>query len=436
MIRNRTAILALLTGLNFVNYLDRFIVAAVLPQIQKPAESGGLGLTNFEGGLLATVFLLGYFVTAPLFGTLGDRMSRKVLITAGVVMWSVATVASGLADGLGSMLVARAFVGIGEASYATLAPTIIDDITPPEKKGKALAIFYVAIPLGSACGYLFGGMLQEAWGWRAAFFVAGGPGIALALLCLAIAEPVRVLAHKAKLVGSLGTLARIPLYRRAVLGYCAHTAAIGAFAYWGPKFLSQTFAVELAPDTWASIDERDRQVLASANFWFGTVTVIAGALGTLIGGRLADRAVRGLPTIPADVGHDDPRNRLAANAQLKVCAIGCAIAFPLAALAFLAPGPVLFFTLAGLAEIGLFMSTAPINAILLRTAPAYLRASAMAVAIFAIHLFGDLWSPSLVGLLLDYLVAAAAMMALPLGFAIATAVWWPRRREAGHVGPL
>lgn len=426
MIRNRTAIVALLTGLNFLNYLDRFIVAAVLPRIK-----ADLDLSNFEAGLLATVFLLGYFVTAPIFGLLGDRMSRKVLIAFGVVTWSVATIASGLSNSLGTLILARAFVGIGEASYATLAPTIIDDITPPDKKGKMLAIFFLAIPLGSACGYLLGGYLQEAWGWREAFFVGGGPGIALALVCLAIDEPKRKLATaKAKLFGTIGTLFRIPLYRRAVLGYCAHTASIGAFAYWAPTFLSERFASELAPATYVSDADRAEKILNSANFWFGVVTVVAGAIGTIVGGRMADRALRGLPAIPLDASHEDPRNRLAANAQLRVCAIGVAIAFPLGAAAFLAPSAWMFFALAGICEIGLFMSTAPINAILLRTAPSYLRASAMAVAIFAIHLLGDLWSPSLIGIFLDYLLPAAAMMALPLGFAIATAVWWPRTREA------
>jgi len=426
VIRNRTAIVALLTGLNFLNYLDRFIVAAVLPRIK-----ADLDLSNFEAGLLATVFLLGYFVTAPIFGLLGDRMSRKVLIAFGVVTWSAATIASGLADSLGTLILARAFVGIGEASYATLAPTIIDDITPPDKKGKMLAIFFLAIPLGSACGYLLGGYLQEAWGWREAFFVGGGPGIALALVCLAIDEPKRKLASaKAQLFGTIGTLFRIPLYRRAVLGYCAHTASIGAFAYWAPTFLSERFASELAPATYVSTADRAEKILNSANFWFGVVTVVAGAIGTIVGGRMADRALRGLPAIPLDASHEDPRNRLAANAQLRVCAIGVAIAFPLGAAAFLAPSAWMFFVLAGICEIGLFMSTAPINAILLRTAPTYLRASAMAVAIFAIHLLGDLWSPSLIGIFLDYLLPAAAMMALPLGFAIATAVWWPRTREA------
>ncbi len=450
MIKNRTAIVVLLTGLNFLNYLDRFIVAAVLPRIQDD-----LLLSNFEGGLLATVFLLGYFLTSPLFGKLGDRVSRKRLIAFGVLTWSAATIASGLASSLITLILARVVVGVGEASYATLAPTIIDDISPPEKKGKMLAIFFLAVPVGSALGYLLGGYIQSVWGWRAAFFVGGGPGIALALLCLLIDEPVRThLGNaKAKLSETIAQLFRIPLYRRAVLGYCAHTAAIGAFSFWAPKFLSERFFGDLSKTlsssdmanavianaspwwgTWdlhaALLDLNKAGVLKSANFWFGVTTVVAGAIGTIVGGRMADRAIRGLPPVPIGADHLHGANLLAANAQLRVCAIGVAIAFPMTALAFFLPSAWMFFAIAGCAEIGLFLSTAPINAIMLRTAPVFMRASAMAAAIFAIHLLGDLWSPSLVGLFLDHLPITLAMMALPIGFAIATMVWWPRAHEA------
>ena len=433
MIKRRGAIVALLTGLNFLNYLDRYIVAAVLPPLM-----ADLGLSNLEGGLLATVFLLGYFVTSPLFGKLGDRMSRKKLITFGVLTWSAATIASGLSNSLWTLLAARAAVGIGEASYATLAPTIIDDVSPPDKKGKMLAIFFLAVPVGSALGYLLGGFIQQHWGWRTAFFVGGGPGIVLALLCLLIDEPVRkhLADAKAKISETAGTLFRIPLYRRAILGYCAHTAAIGAFSFWAPKFLSERFFDDLAKNP--SAPEAAAQVLGTANFWFGVVTVLAGAIGTIVGGWMADRAVRGLPVIPEGAEHDHLHNRMAANAQLRVCALGVAVAAPLTAAAFLVPNAWMFFVCAGIAEIGLFLSTSPINVIMLRTVPGFMRASAMAVGIFSIHLFGDLWSPSLLGLLMDYLPLALAMMALPTMFAVATALWWPRKHEgeAGEAGTL
>ena len=147
MLRRPAAILALLTGLNLLNYLDRLVVSAVLPRIQTE-----FSLSNFQGGLLATVFLVGYFLTSPIFGALGDRVPRKGLIAIGVGVWSAATIASGFATGLWSLLAARVMVGVGEASYATLAPTIIDDLTAPDKKGRALAVFYIAAPVGGALG--------------------------------------------------------------------------------------------------------------------------------------------------------------------------------------------------------------------------------------------------------------------------------------------
>jgi MFS family permease len=181
VIRRPTSILVLLTALNLLNYLDRFVLSAVLAKVQDD-----LHLSNFVGGSLATVFLIGYFATSPVFGNLADRShrgGRKALVALGIAIWSVATVASGLAHGAASLVAARAVVGVGEASYATIAPTLIDDVAPPGQKGRWMAIFYSATPIGSALGYIVGGSVEHATGsWRAAFFIAGGPGIVLALL--------------------------------------------------------------------------------------------------------------------------------------------------------------------------------------------------------------------------------------------------------------
>ena len=409
MIKNRGAIIALLTGLNFLNYIDRYVMSSVLHHM-----STDLQLSHFEAGLGASAFLVGYFATAPWFGARADKGARKGLIAAGVIVWSIATAATGLAHGVWTMLAARAFVGVGEASYATLAPTIIDDLTPPASKNRTLAIFFLAIPLGSALGFSFGGIADTHWGWREAFFFAGGPGLVLALLCLAIREPQRALAPPtARITESLRTLARIPLYRRGVLGYCAYTAAVGGFAYWAPSFLQDRYHV----------------TSQSAGVWFGTVTVIGGLLGTLIGGWWADRGQRGLGLEP-DTPHDAPNNKRAINVLLLVCAVGVAIAVPLTAACFLMPSSAGFYAVALAAEIGLFLSTSPVNAIALRGVPAELRASAMAAMIFAIHLLGDLWSPPALGLARDVMPTTAAMMLLPVMFAVAAFLWWPRRREA------
>jgi MFS family permease len=423
MIRRPGAILALLTGLNLLNYLDRLVVSAVLPRLQEE-----LGLSNFQGGLLATVFLVGYFLTAPIFGALGDRLPRKGLIAAGVLVWSAATMASGLAVGVWSLLAARAVVGIGEASYATLAPTIIDDVTPPEKKGRALAMFYSATPIGAALGYLVGGFVEHHWGWRAAFFVAGGPGVILALTCFFIAEPERKLAtEKPDAMRDIGKLARMPLYRKGVLGYCAYTAAVGAFSFWAPKFLYARYGLPLV----------------RANFLFGVITVLAGAIGTVAGGRLADRAAMKIRAAAQTAEETGPSYRdetpeaksarlLAADearvrALLRICATGSAIGVPVAIACFLSPNSTLFFAFVFVTIVALFLNTSPVNAVILQSVPPELRASAMALSIFAIHVLGDLWSPPIVGVLADFLPIQMAMMTLPLAILASALTWAPRK---------
>lgn len=412
VIRRPGAILALLTGLNLLNYLDRFVMSAVLPKVQEE-----LALSNFQGGLLATVFLLGYFLTSPLFGSLGDRFARKGLIAAGVWVWSAATMLSGVAAGIGTLLLARAMVGVGEASYATLAPTIIDDVTPTDRKGRALAIFFMATPVGAALGYLVGGFVESRWGWRSAFFVAGGPGILLALVCLGVAEPARKLATaKADILRDVKTLARVDLYRQGVLGYCAYTAAIGAFSYWAPKFLYARYGLPLA----------------AANFKFGLITVVGGAIGTIAGGRWADRTVKTDAERSAETAspREHEAERLRVRKLLRICGIGSAIGAPFAAGAFLSPSPNVFFGLVFLAIVFLFLNTSPINAVVLQAVPTELRASAMALSIFSIHVFGDLWSPPLVGLLADYLPIQVAMMVLPLAIGVSAWIWWHRPKGA------
>src|SRR5206468_11564102 len=208
------------------------------------------------------------------------------------------------------------------------------------------------IPPGSALGYMIGGTIDKHLGWRAACFIAGGPGLALALTCLLIVEPQRKLAEaKATIADNLRTLGRIPLYRRAVGGYCAYTAAVGAFSYWAPEYLINRFPSHL-----------DSQ---SANFWFGLVTVAAGATGTVAGGFWADRTQRGR-AVPADAPHDAPANRRALNPLLRICSVGTIVATPLAAAAFFMPAPVGFFAVAFFAEVGLFLPISPVTALGLR----------------------------------------------------------------------
>jgi len=399
-IRSPYLILAVLSGLNLVNYLDRYIVAAVGPKLSEE-----LGLSDTEFGVVVTAFMIGYFATSPLFGALGDKYPRRGLIALGVAVWSLATAASGLTATFAAMIATRIVVGVGEASYATLAPTIIDDLAAPEKKNRWLAIFYVAIPVGSALGYLVGGQLEHAFGWRSAFFIAGGPGLVLALFALAIEEPKRAVraTQGERTPVQKGAAAirlfRSPLYRDTVIGYTAQTFALGGFAAWAPKYLYRTLGLDLK----------------TADDWFGSILVVTGLLATFVGGYLGDR-------FP---GADRAR------ANLRLCAISTAVSVPCALLCLASSSSFGFFAAIAATEFAIFLSTSPINVVILGSVPTELRASAMAASIFAIHLLGDMISPPLIGAISDASSLRSAMLVLPVALTIATLVWW---RQSGQHG--
>src|SRR5215831_5636385 len=181
-----TYALLTVTLLNFLNYIDRFILAAVLPRVKSE-----FGLTDFQLGLLANAFLVAYFVASPVFGMLGDRGSRPRLMGIGVTLWSIATAAAGLTRNFVQLLLARAWVGIGEAAYSAISPALLSDYFPRTVRGRAFAIFYVAIPVGAASGFLLGGALEQAFGWRVAFYAVGLPGVVLALTAARLRDPIR-----------------------------------------------------------------------------------------------------------------------------------------------------------------------------------------------------------------------------------------------------
>src|SRR5688572_8018773 len=185
--------LALLLVINLFNYIDRYILAAVTPYLKEYFFAADDLTAKAKIGLLQTAFLVSYMVLAPVFGVLADRFSRWWIIAGGVALWSLASGWSGLATSFGALLVTRIFVGIGEAAYGPAAPTIIADLYPPERRGQMLSIFYLAIPVGSAIGYAFGGSVAEDFGrpngWRWPFYLVTIPGVLLAVWCLFIRDP-------------------------------------------------------------------------------------------------------------------------------------------------------------------------------------------------------------------------------------------------------
>lgn len=399
--------LAILAGLNLLNYVDRTVLAAVLPRVSAIHDKGGLGLDKLQAGALATAFLIGYFATSPIFGTLADRAPRlrTRLMTVGVLVWSVATFLSGRADGFWSMVGARALVGVGEASYAAVAPTLIDDMGEVGRS-RRLAVFYMAIPIGSALGFVLGGFLETKVGWRGAFQFVGAPGAVLALSCLLIFDrgaDEHAKHERPPVLKMLAPLAKQKLYARAVLGYAAQTFALGGFQHWAPTY----------------IEGRHHFDLDRANYLFGAILVVAGFVGTFAGGAWGERVARG-------------RDReAAAKAHVRLCAISAMLGAPFAFAAVLAPSAVLFFAFIFVCIVFVFLSTSPINAAILESVPIELRASGMALSTFSIHMLGDLWSPPLVGRLGDATSMNAAMLLLPAAIAVSAGIWWRREQTAG-----
>ena len=179
----RTA-LVLLTALNLLNYIDRSVLFAVQPLVQAEFH-----LTNAQLGYLTSAFLLFYMVAAPFTGPLADRYSRKVIIAIGAFFWSGLTLLTAVTHSYQALLIRHTLVGIGEASFVTIAPTFVADLFPEEKRGRILGVFYLAIPVGTALGYVLGGNLGARFGWRFPFYVAAIPGFLLALMMIFLTVP-------------------------------------------------------------------------------------------------------------------------------------------------------------------------------------------------------------------------------------------------------
>ena len=377
-IRPHAAItLALLFGMNLLDYIDRNILAAVLPQIQ--AE---MGLSSTQAGALSPAFLIAYTVFAPLMGWAGDRYNRTRLLVCGVGLWSLATVGSGFADTYGHLVLARSLLGIGEATYGTLAPTILADLYPRERRGQILSFFYVAVPVGSALGYVLGGLIEPHYGWRMAFWVVGVPGLVAALSGLLLREPLRGAMDSAEGVDDrmpmhapghvswrdYGMLKQNRSYIHNTLGMALMTFALGGLALWMPAFFHRVKGM----------------TLQEANLWIGPLTVGAGLLGTITGGWLADRLRRRTP-----------------GAYFLVSGCGMLLAMPFALVTLLADAPTVYLPAMFLAECGVFLNTGPCNAILVNVVPPAMRSTAFAINIFLIHVLGDIWSPIAIGALAD-----------------------------------
>ncbi len=391
MFRSARAGLVVLTLINLFNYLDRWIVAA-LAESMKHSE---LRLSDAQLGSLMTGFLIVYMLAAPLFGALGDTRSRTRLLSVGVGLWSIATALAGLARNYAGLFAARAAVGIGEAAYGTISPALLADYYPRERRGRVFAVFFAAIPVGSALGYIVGGLADRYFGWRQAFFIAGVPGLILAALALRVYDPPRGNQDPEAAVPPVvrrayATLLRNRPYLLTVLGYAAYTFAIGALAFWTPTFLERTRGIPKA----------------HATVQFGAIVVVTGFVGTYLGGWLGDRLLR-----------------VSRQAYLWLSGVATLLAAPLTFVALAAPQPAVYWPAIVAAELCLFASTGPVNSAIVNVVSPHMRATAVALSIFTIHILGDVPSPSLVGLISDARSLGQAMLIIPAAVLGGGLIW-------------
>ena len=360
--------LGMLLAINLFNYIDRYVLAAVLVRIGEQMLRGDPSQGAKQGWLM-TVFLISYMLLSPLFGVLGDRFARWKLVGVGVILWSLASGASGLAGSYWILLATRALVGVGEAAYGPVAPTLIADLFPVERRGRVMSWFYMAIPVGSALGYALGGLADAHLNWRWGFFLVVPPGLLLGVLCFFMPEPPRGGRDKAKPhLSDYLELLRTPSYVWNTVAMAALTFAIGGIAAWMPTYL-------------ASPGKAGE--LSRVNTIFGIITVLTGITATLAGGLVGDalrKRVRG--------------------AYFMVSAIALTAAFPFLLLTLSSHFP-LAWTWIFLAEFCLFFNTRPSNTALANVTRPQVRATAFAVNILIIHSFGDAISPPVIGWLAD-----------------------------------
>jgi MFS family permease len=352
--------------LNLLNYIDRYILPGEVSLIQREFHS-----TDQQMGALTTALFLCYMFTAPLTGWLGDRFRRKPLIIAGAVLWSVATLGTAWVHDYWTLYLRHALVGVGEATFGIFAPTVLADFYPERDRNRILSIFYIAIPVGAALGYLAGGQIGPLWGWRAPFFICAIPGLVVALLYWFIGrEPTRGASDHLKATRSRGTfwgLFTNPAFLTGTFGLATLTFAMGGISAWVPEFLRRSVGLSVG----------------HASQLVGASTVLDGIAGTLIGGMIAQRWLR---------------TNYRALYLLSFWSV--ALTLPFGLLLFFGPAkwavPALFA-----AEFFLFLNTGPLNTAIVNSVGAEVRATAVGLNLFIIHCFGDTFSPQIIGAISD-----------------------------------
>jgi MFS transporter, Spinster family, sphingosine-1-phosphate transporter len=401
------AALALLTALNLLNYIDRSVLYAVQDLVKAEFHRSDAAF-----GLLTSVFFIFYMCAAPFMGPLSLRFSRKAVIIAGALIWSVATLLTAVTHNFTELLIRHTIVGIGEASFVILSPTFVADMFPENERGRAMGIFYLALPVGTALGYLLGGVMGPTYGWRAPFYVGAAPGVLLAFLLLFIPEPTLgqfdaperepERSAPAGLSGWIRTvkgLAHNPAFLSATFGMAMMTFALGGLQVWMPTFLHRAHGYSLL----------------NANVLFGASTIINGIVASLAGGWLSDWLLK--------------RTR---SAHYLVSAVSLGLGIPAMCFALFASGRIMVIGIFS-AEFLLLLNTGPLNAAVINSVGPHVRAAALAVNIFIFHLLGDVPSAYLIGYVSDRYSLRVAFLGPVITIALSSAILFYGMRFAPEV---
>ncbi len=382
--------LTLLTIVNYLNYIDRFILSAVLLSIKTE-----LNLSDFQAGLLATAFMIAYMFTSPIFGWMGDTKNRSWLLAGGALLWSIASLMTGWAGTFVILAFSRFILGFGESAFTTIATPYISDFYPSARRGRALAIFSSGLPVGAALGFVMGGLLGQLVGWRGAFLIVGFPGIILAAIILTLPDPKRkgpVLDFNYRKI--VKDLSKIHTYVWTTLGYCAYSFVVGGVAHWVPTYLQRTY----------NLDQM------KANMIFGGIAVGSGLVGTLLGGNIGDRWA----TKAGSGGH------------LKISAISMALALPFFIGTLYAPSIGWLIVFLVFTQLFFFLSTSPISVALIEAVPSHARTTAMAIAIFLCHILGDAISSPLIGFISDQTGSLRTGMTVCIPMIVICSLCWKK----------
>lgn len=350
--------------ISLFNYIDRQVLFAVFPLIKEE-----LALSDVRLGMLGSAFMIVYMCVAPFTGYIGDRIKRPGIIGVSAIIWSIATLAGGLSGNYGQLLAARSIVGIGEAGYGTVSPSYLAEWFPKDRRARILAIYALAIPVGSAIGYILGGWLGGRFGWREAFYIVAVPGILLGIYFLFFREtPEREAEYKRASLPEYLSLLKNRTFLLICLAESVATFSVGGLAAWMPSFFERTFGLSVA----------------KAGLYFGALTVLGGITGTLAGGWFADRL-----------------RKHTCRAYFITGFFSLVLAAPFGIAAVFASSLVWSLAMIFLAEFFVFAYSGPYHAAIVEAVPLEVRSMAFAVEIFIIHALGDAISPVVLGKISD-----------------------------------